>query len=142
MMIKVRFAVPEDAAELIAMNREFNEVDDLDVEAVKKELADGHELVVVADAGKEGLAGFCCVQHYKSFCYNRPIAELTELYVRPDYRHKGLASRMITAQVNALRPMGVSELEVITAAENAQGHAVYRANGFKDEKWSCLARQL
>ena len=64
MMIKIRFAVPEDAAELIAMNREFNEVDDLDVEAVKKELADGQELVVVADAGKEGLAGFCCVQHY------------------------------------------------------------------------------
>ena len=44
--------------------------------------------------------------------------------------------------MNALRPIGGSELEVITASDNAQGHAVYRANGFKDEKWSCLARQL
>ena len=33
-------------------------------------------------------------------------------------------------------------LEVITAAANAGGHAVYRANGFRDEDWACLSRKL
>lgn len=142
MMIKIRFATPDDAAELIAMNREFNEVTDLDIDEVKKDLAADEELVAVADAGKEGLAGFCCVRRYKSFCYKSPVAELTELYVRPEYRHKGLASRMITAQVNALKPMGVSELTAVTGANNAQGKAVYRANGFKEQDVACMTRNL
>lgn len=141
MMIRIRPATPDDARELIDMNREFNDVDDLNEAQVREELAQGREQVFVADAG-ERLAGYCCVQHYKSFCYRQGIAELTELYVRAEFRHKGLASRLIAAQVDALRPLGVSELEVITAADNATGHAVYRANGFKDEAWACLSRKL
>lgn len=141
MMIRIRPATPDDARELIDMNREFNGVDDLDEEQVRAELAGGAEQVFVADAG-ERLAGYCCVQRYKSFCYRKGIAELTELYVREEFRHKGLASRMITAHVDALRAQGVGELEVITAAANAGGHAVYRANGFRDEDWACLSRKL
>ena len=141
MMIRVRFATPDDAAELIEMNREFNGVEGLDQDTVRQELARGTELVAVADAG-ERLAGYCCVQHYKSFCYPRGIAELTELYVREEYRHKGLASRLITCQLEALRKLDVDELEVITDAANAAGHAVYRANGFKEQHWTCLARKV
>ncbi len=141
MMIRIRFATPDDAAELIAMNREFNGVEGLDEQVVRQELARGAELVAVADAG-ECLAGYCCVQHYKSFCYPEGIAELTELYVRAEYRHKGLASRMITCQLEALRQLGVGELEVITDAANVAGHAVYRANGFEEQRWTCLARRV
>lgn len=35
MMIRVRFATPDDAAELIEMNREFNGVDGLDQDTVR-----------------------------------------------------------------------------------------------------------
>ncbi len=141
MMIRVRFATPDDAAELIEMNREFNGVEGLDQDTVRQELARGAELVAVADAG-ERLAGYCCVQHYKSFCYPEGIAELTELYVRKEFRRKGLASRLITCQLEALREMGVDELEVITDSANAAGHAVYRANGFEEQHWTCLARKV
>lgn len=141
MMIRIRFATPDDAAQLIEMNREFNGVEGLDMETVRAELAQGRELVVVADAGEQ-LAGYCCVQHYKSFCYPKGIAELTELYVREEFRHKGLASRMIACQVDALRPLGVDELEVIASADNRTGHAVYRANGFKEQAWTCMARKI
>ncbi len=141
MMIKIRFASPEDAQELIDMNREFNGVDNLNIEEVKNDIAQGRELIAVADA-QECLAGFCCVQVYKSFCYNKSIAELTELYVRPEFRHKGLASRMINAQVNAIKPLGVSELEVITAADNRAGHTVYRANGFEEQNWTCFVKAI
>ena len=41
MMIRIRPATPDDARELIDMNREFNGVDDLDEEQVRAELAGG-----------------------------------------------------------------------------------------------------
>lgn len=141
MMIRIRMAVPDDAAELMAMNREFNGVDDISEDDVRAELAQGGELVAVADAG-ECLAGYCCAQKYKSFCYKNPVAELTELYVRGEFRHKGLASRLIACQLDALRAMGVDEVKVLTGADNATAQAVYRANGFAKQDEACLARRL
>ena len=82
MMIRIRMAVPDDAAELMAMNREFNGVDDISEDDVRAELAQGGELVAVADAG-ECLAGYCCAQKHKSFCYKNPVAELTAPYSLP-----------------------------------------------------------
>lgn len=141
MMIKIRFALPDDAAELMAMNGEANGVNDLDAAAVRAELESGRELVAVAAAGK-ALAGYCCVQYYKSFCHNDAKAELTELYVRPEFRHKGLASRMIACQSAELKKRGVAELEVKTEADDANANAVYSANGFSAQGRLCLARRL
>ena len=51
--------------------------------------------VVIVSQENDFLAGFACVQLKKSFCYDEYMPELTEVYVRPEYRKQGIASAMI-----------------------------------------------
>ncbi|SHI10938.1 Acetyltransferase (GNAT) domain-containing protein [Butyrivibrio fibrisolvens DSM 3071] len=51
--------------------------------------------VVIVSQENDFLAGFACVQLKKLFCYDEYMPELTEVYVRPEYRKQGIASAMI-----------------------------------------------
>ena len=58
-------------------------------------LTNRREVVIVADGNGGRLAGFVCVQLKKSFCYDEYMPEITEVYVRPEYRGRGVAREML-----------------------------------------------
>jgi GNAT superfamily N-acetyltransferase len=90
----VRLAKQEDLETLRELNKEFNGVDP---SILKKNLwtDDSCEIVAIADA--DGYAvGFACAQSYMSFCYNAPQGEITEMYVREEFRGNGIANSLIS----------------------------------------------
>ena len=91
----IRLAVPGDAGQLFGLNERFNGPSLSTVEDMERSLSENtQELVVVAD--QEGvLAGFVCVQVKRSFCYERPTAEITEVFVDEGFRRKGLARELL-----------------------------------------------
>ena len=88
----VRLASVGDAGELERLNAEFNGKGKTTEESIRASLlTNRREVVIVADGNGGQLAGFVCVQLKKSFCYDEYMPEITEVYVRPEYRGRGVA---------------------------------------------------
>ena len=126
----IRLASPADAQALVRLNCAFNEVDDVTPEDVCRSLENSGEIVVVADASGD-IAGFCCAQVHHSFCYKSPVAELTEMYVAPEYRRMGCASgilRFLEAHLHSA--YGVDEIHLLTGVTNLPAQSAYHQAGF------------
>jgi len=59
-------------------------------------------------------------------------ALITELYVRPGERRRGVGRALLGAALEWARARGAARVEVRVAARNAEGQAFWRAQGFGD----------
>ena len=75
-------------------------------------------------------AGFLCGLIKRSACYREPSAEVTELYVRPAFRRRGLAGALVEAFLQGCRREGVREVTLLTGGDNRQARAFYEGQGF------------
>ena len=138
----VRLATVKDAEQLKILNDAFNGISDTTPAHIRDSLINNaQELVVVAE--ENGLlAGFVCIQLKRSFCYREYIPEITEVYVRQDYRKHGIASAMISfAEDYCLRHYAVSGFELLTGRENHTARSVYEKLGYRDDDEMHLAKQ-
>lgn len=100
----IRLASVGDAGELERLNTEFNGKGKTTEESIRASLlTNRREIVIVADGDGGRLAGFVCVQLKKSFCYDEYMPEITEVYVRPEYRGRGVAREMLTLRAGILQ---------------------------------------
>ena len=131
----IRLAEPGDAAQLFELNERFNGPSGSTVELMARSLGENpQELVVVADM--EGtLAGFVCVQVKRSFCYEIPSAEVTEVFVDEEYRRRGLGREMLSfAERAAIESFGaLGELTVLTGGATLSAQELYNDAGFVRE---------
>lgn len=65
-------------------------------------------------------------------------AEIAELYVRPESRGRGIATRLATAAMEVIRSRGVTFASVWTRTDNPAALAVYRAAGFAPTEQTVL----
>lgn len=73
------------------------------------------------------------------------VAELQDLYVLPDHRRAGLASRLVDAAADWARAQGCEVLDVVVDPDGDERHQLrsyYRARGFEDEGRRLLSRPL
>ena len=91
----VRKATVNDAEQLCVLNEEFNGTGETTVDHIRNSLMNNQQEVVIVDEENGMLTGFVCVQLKKSFCYDAYMPEITEVYVNPAYRKKGIAGKMI-----------------------------------------------
>jgi ribosomal protein S18 acetylase RimI-like enzyme len=64
---------------------------------------------------------------------------LTDLYVRPDARRKGVATALATAVAEALAELGVTHITLSVDAGNGVARAAYASWGFRDEHLTLVA---
>lgn len=130
----VRTATVDDAEKLDVLNIEFNGEGEATIENIKNSLLNNKQgLVIVADEG-ETLVGFVCVQLKKSFCYNDYMPEITEVYVKPAYRKRGIASEMISfAEEYCREHYPLHKFELLTGKSNLSAQSVYGRLGYLDD---------
>ena len=120
-------ALPSDAEDLCAMNREFNGPGDAaPADHVRASLALGREIVLIARRNGDA-AGFLCAQRLSSFCYTASSVEVREMYVREASRRSGVGRALMEA-LFALCPG--EEIHLLTGGSNSAAQAFYRAVGF------------
>jgi ribosomal protein S18 acetylase RimI-like enzyme len=92
-------------------------------------------LCQVAWSGGE-VAGFV-------FCHiRRGVGIVPEVAVRPTWRRRGIARALLVRGLNALADRGISEVRIITNAENAHGaRSLYESVGFRELKQHALYRK-
>ena len=139
----VRIATVNDAEQLKILNNEFNGEGETSIGSIRNSLMNNkQEIVIVADEG-DMLVGFVCVQLKKSFCYDDYMPEITEVYVKPTYRKRGVASEMITfAEAYCSNNYPLHKYELLTGQENLVAQSVYSKLGYVDDKELHLSKRI
>jgi ribosomal protein S18 acetylase RimI-like enzyme len=96
----------------------------------------GENRYVVARDETGAPVGLCWVAFFDPG--NGLEAEIAELYVRPDARAHGVATRLVGAAMDLIRSRGVTFASVWTREDNASALAVYRAAGFRPTEQTVL----
>ena len=133
MPMDFRPATPSDASELLRLNAAFNGPPSQTLAATREALAHpGAERVFVAQPCQgDRLAGFCCCQLKRSFCYPEPSCEVTEFYVDPPYRRQGVGRGLMAQVFRLCQEEGAAELSLLTGGDNQAAQAFYSSLGFR-----------
>jgi GNAT superfamily N-acetyltransferase len=126
----IRPATPADAGDLARMNAAFNGVSDsAALIAARMTACADIEVAILAELDGQ-IGGFACVRVVPCVLYAEPYAELTELYVEPALRRRGLGRALIAYAEQLARTHGATDLLILTGIDNAPAQALYRAAGY------------
>ena len=126
----IRAASPAAAADLARMNAAFNGVSDSAAQIAARLVACADiETAILAELDGQ-VGGFACVRVVPCVLYAEPYAELTELYVEPAFRRRGLGRALIAYAEQLALVRGASDLVIMTGVGNAAAQALYRAAGY------------
>ena len=129
-----------DLPEFIKMNNELNDVDCGTLESMKESLANKkNELIYIAKHNDKAI-GFICGQIYSSICYTSKQGEMTELYVKEDYRRMGIATKLIKQMENEFIENGVHEIILITGQKNITAQNLYEKCGYDYKRIAYIKR--
>lgn len=127
----IRLATEQDAQALYRLNEAFNGGGLTTPEHIRDSLTNNQQEVVVVAQKNNELVGFVCVQLKCSFCYEAAMPEVTEVYVEPAYRNRGIATRMLAfAEEVCLSRGPMQKLELLTGQGNIAAQAAYRKCGY------------
>lgn len=130
----IRLATVDDAEQLNALNDEFNGKGETTVENILSSLQNNRQEVVIVAEDSGALTGFVCVQLKKSFCYDEYMPEITEVYVKKEYRKNGIASAMVNfAEKFCNKEYPLHKFELLTGKNNRVARRVYSRLGYKED---------
>lgn len=139
----VRTANVNDAEHLRRLNEEFNGEDEIMIESIRESLRNNPQEVVIVAEEDKALVGFVCVQLKKSFCYEDYMPEITEVYVMPEYRKRGIASNMILfAEAYCSKKYPLHKYELLTGKKNVTAQSVYGKLGYTDDGEIHMVRRV
>ena len=139
----VRIATVQDAEQLEILNNEFNGEGETTLDNIRSSLANNKQEDIVVDELNGELTGFVCVQLKKSFCYDDYMPEITEVYVKPQHRRKGIARAMITyAEEYCKKHYSLHKFELLTGTKNDGAQSVYAKLGYCEDAELHLAKRF
>lgn len=139
----VRLATVDDAEQLDALNCAFNGEGETTLEQIIDSLSNNRQEVVIVDDEDGLLVGFVCVQLKRSFCYEELMPEITEVYVKPEYRRRGIAKEMITfAEAHCSQNYPLHKFELLTGKRNFAAQAAYEKLGYQDDGEMHLSKRI
>lgn len=100
-------------------------------ERMRRSLEDsGREVVCVAFEGALAV-GFCIGLIIKSVCYANPRGEIEVLYVRDEFRGKGVGLALMSFTEERLRSLGINHFHLTTDTNNLNAQRLYEKLGFE-----------
>ena len=137
-----------DIASVLPMMREFYEFEALPYDeqratSLLTQLINdprNGRLLLIDDAGQ--VAGYIIVAFGFSVEFGGRDALLDELYVRPDFRGRGLGSEAIAFAISLCKAEGIEALHLEADHFNTRAHDLYLRLGFKDHKRHLMTKWL
>lgn len=128
----IRVATINDAAEIARLNAAFNGATCHAQEIAARLQTCSHvEQVYLAEI--DGVVvGFACLRLFATVLYPTPYAEVSELYVKPEARRRGVGLALLDHLAALAQKAGAEELFVMTDAENLPAREIYARRGFEE----------
>ena len=124
----VRLASVGDAGELERLNAEFNGKGQDYEESIRAcFLQTGARLSSLRTATEDGSPAWPACSAEKSFCYDEYMPEITEVYVRPEYRGRGVAREMLIFAQEYCKIYPLDSFELLTGSDNTAAQKLYSA---------------
>lgn len=137
--IAVREAAPDDAPELARMLDAFDH-SGATPEQVERRMIACREVLTTFLAELAGQpVGFACLRLIPHIQGDAPYAELTDIYVDPSARRRGVAGALIAHIESVAIGAGADELVIITGFDNETARRAYHASGYAD--WALAMRK-
>ncbi|MBQ8972743.1 MAG: GNAT family N-acetyltransferase [Clostridia bacterium] len=131
----IRIATIDDAAQLRELNEMFNGAGESTIDHVRRSLLHNKQEIVFVAEEDDILVGFVCVQLKRSFCYANPSVEITEVFVKPEFRRRGIASRLISfAESECAKHLQIHNFELLTGANNHPARRLYQLLGYSEDQ--------
>ncbi len=131
MEIRVHQATVDDAEVLHELNGRFNGAGCTTLDLVRASLeTNTQETVFLIECG-DTPAGFCCVQVFKSMCYNRYYAEITEFFIDEEYRRQGVGTELLKKAEEHFSQASLAGFQLFTGDDNWSAQAFYEHLGYK-----------
>lgn len=141
MTTEVRLATTDDAEALSRLNQAFNGGERRPVSEIIEIMNKSGEFIAVATMNGK-VVGFACAQRFASFCYREAQGEITEMYVEPSARRKGLAVSMISLLEDKLAAHGVKNIKILTGSDNDAAIKTYERCGYVKDDELLLQKEL
>ena len=139
----VRIANENDAEQLNILNNEFNGEGETSLDHIRDSIRNNPQEVVVVAEEDGLLVGFVCVQLKKSFCYDDYTPEIAEVYVKPAYRKRGIATGMITfAEAYCSTHYPLHKYELLTGNGNLAAQSLYKKIGYAEDHEVHLSKRV
>lgn len=128
--ITIRPATPDDAAALAVLLDRFDGAGAAPAQVAARLRASARVLTTYLAEVDGRAAGFACLRLIPHLQGDAPYAELTDIYVDPPFRRRGVASALLAVVEAAARTAGATEIVVITGFENDGAQVAYRSQGY------------
>ena len=130
--LRITPATEADGEALAALNRAFNEVEiSGPAQAARLRETAAHERAFLAWVGDVAV-GFTSLRFVPLVTTALPYGEVTELYVQPAFRRRGIARALLAAAEARARALGAPGVILFTGLKNTDAQAFYRAAGYHD----------
>lgn len=105
-------------------------------------------LVLCAGPADERATGFAFLTLRPTPYYDGPLAQLEELYVRPELRGRGIGTALLTAAIEQVRARNTGEMHINVDEVDTDARRFYERHGFvniepgEDYRMLCYLREL
>ena len=148
-MIAIRAATPADIPQLVALLKALFAIEaDFDFDPDKQTrglnllLASAKDRIFVAVSLKDHkVLGLCTVQALISTAEGGPVGLLEDLVVAADYRHQGIATKLLTEAVSWAESQGLKRLQLLADKNNGSALSFYQKQGWQATQLICLRKR-
>ena len=130
--IAVRQATPDDAPVLAPLLDHFDHAGATPDRVAARIRACRNVLTTYLAELDGAPVGFACLRLVPHLQGDEPYAELTDIFVEPPFRRRGVARALLAHVEAAARSAGASDVALITGFDNEVAKAAYRAAGYAD----------
>lgn len=130
--ITLRLATPDDAPVLAPLLDHFDHAGATPEQVAARMRACQNVLTIFLGEFDGEPVGFACLRLVPHVQGDEPYAELTDIFVEPPFRRRGVARALLTHIEAAAQAAGASEIVLITGFENEHAQFAYRAAGYTD----------
>lgn len=127
-MITVRLATESDVEDLFVLNALFENT--TTKEMMRKSIFENDREIICIAFMDNIAVGYCTGLIVKSMCYSENRADIEALYVKEEYRRRGIGAALVRHLENEAVSRGIYHFHLNTYANNIRAQSLYQKNGY------------